>query len=457
MKYSFIISILLFFVLACSSEENKSIIGKWKATDEHNGQIDKYVFNIEEGLFGGLNGSIKTYINDSAIPTTQINNIDYKHPNFTFYINSGGMKIQFTGKVSNNKLIGKFSYSDPSIKPKELILSKITENIERKIYKYTKPESVQFKTSSLSDVNMNTEIISNLIQKINNGNFGEINSILIYKNHKLVLEEYFNGFNHTKLHHIQSCTKSITSLLIGITIDMGFIKSVDEKVVKYLPEFKFADGWENISIKNLLTMSSGVEWIKKDHNSIWDKDEGVASILHKPIVVSPGTKFDYNSAMQVLAKVIENATRTDLIKFAKENLFTPLNIKEFKWEKSDIDSLPLCNGALFLLPIDLLKIGQLILQKGKFNNKQVISENWIHESTKVQIKVPNNRGDNYGYLWWISTKGERKVFAHGIGGQFIFIIPQHNLIVVTTGNNIYNNKRLASFEMLNDYILQSMK
>jgi len=456
MKFSCIISILLFFALACSSEENKSIIGEWEATDEHNGQIDKYVFNIEEGFFGGLNGSIKTYINDSALPTTQINQIDYKHPNFTFYINPGGMKIKFTGIVSNNKLIGKFSYSDPSIKPKELVLSKTTKNIERKIYQYTKPESVQFNTSSLSDVNMNTEIISNLIQKINDGDFGETNSILILKNNKLVLEEYFNGFNHSKLHHIQSCTKSITSLLIGIAIDKEIIKSVNEKVEKYLREFKFAKGWENVSIKNLLTMSSGVEWVKKNTNSIWDKDKGVASILNKPIVVSPGTKFEYNSAMQVLAKVIENATKTDLIKFAHENLFTPLNIKEFKWERSKIDSLPLCNGALFLLPIDMLKIGQLILQKGKFNNKQVVSENWINESTKVQIEVPDNRGDNYGYLWWISTKGERKVFAHGIGGQFIFIIPQHNLIVVTTGNNIHNNKRLASFEILNDYILQSM-
>jgi CubicO group peptidase (beta-lactamase class C family) len=456
MKLFITISFVLFLTLSCSEEKNQPLIGEWSAVDEHNGQIDKYIFTIEESIFGNLSGSIKTYINNSALPTTKINQIDYKHPNFTFYIISSGLKIQFAGNISGNTMLGKFSYSDPKIEPKKLILTKSEKN-NNIIYKYSTPAEDQFPTANLADVKMNEEKITKLVQKTLEGGFGEMNSLLILKDNKLVLEEYFNEFDRNKLHHIQSCTKSITSILIGLAIDKGFIRSVNEKIITYLPGLKYVNGWENVSIKDLLTMSSGVEWIKEDPNSFWDKDDGVASILEKSIKNQPGSKFDYNSAMQVLALIIENATKTNLIKFAEDNLFFPLNIKNYKWGKSEIDNLPLCTGALYLLPIDMLKIGQLILQKGKFDNKQVISENWINESTKEQIKVPNNRGDNYGYLWWIGTEENRKIYAHGIGSQFIFIVPKYELIVVTTGNNIYNNKYLASFEMLNDYILKSIE
>jgi CubicO group peptidase (beta-lactamase class C family) len=146
-----------------------------------------------------------------------------------------------------------------------------------------------------------------------------------------------------------------------------------------------------------------------------------------------------------------------LEKFAEQYLFHQLEINDYRWQKSEIDSIPLCTGALKLRSPDMAKIGQMVLQGGRYKNNQVVPENWISESTKVQIEVPNNRGDQYGYLWWVGTKSPRTFYAHGMGSQFIFVVPACKLVVITTGNNFDNNEQLSPFEMLNDYVLKSIE
>jgi CubicO group peptidase (beta-lactamase class C family) len=452
--------LILIIVFSCSNTGKSPLAGRWEATDMRHGETDLYVFTIKEKKPGVFAGQIETRMGGAALPAMPINQIEYEHPNFRFVVNSGDMVITYSGKISDDlsQLIGCFEYSNPEIPKKELTLSRKTPyNPVVAEYKYMKPTSDEFSTASIDEAKLDVKIMDKLLQKTAQGEFGEINSLIILKNGKLVVEEHYNGFKSNQLHQLQSCTKSLTSLLVGIAIDKGFIKSVDDKLLLYLPDSEYAAGWENVTIRHLLTMSSGVEWIKDDPNSPWDKDEGIASILLKPAIGNSGVGFNYNSAMQVLAGVLVNATRMELEKFAEQNLFQPLKIDNYKWQKSEMDSLPICTGALKLRSLDMAKIGQMVLQGGHFKGNQVISENWISESTKVQIEVPNNKGDHYGFLWWVGTKSPQIIYAHGMGSQFIFIVPDMELVMVTTGNNFNNNKHLSPFEMLNDFVLRSVE
>lgn len=446
--------LLLFLFLNVStflSGSNSPLAGIWIGVDMHDGRKDTYTFTIKENKAGEFTGYIETEMDGALLPRMPFSKIEYNHPDFKLFINAGDLLITYAGRMSEDlsQLDGSFKYSDPEIPEKKLFLTRKTnEKLSESGYQYKQPVSKVLPIASLNESDPDRTKITKLVNDINQGKYGEINSLLVFRDGKLVLEEYFNGFDSGQLHQLQSVTKSITSLLIGIAIDKGYIDSADDKVVFYFDDYKYAKGWETVTIRHLLTMSSGVEWIKDDPDSPWDKDESIADMLKKPVTGKTGMEFNYNSAMQILAGIIEKSTKMELERFAEKYLFQPLEIKDYLWQASISDTLPLCTGSLKLRPVDMVKIGMLVLNKGRFDEKQVISENWINASTKVQIEVPGNKGDHYGYLWWIKTTSPQCIYAHGFGSQFIFVIPESNLVITTTGNNMYNNQDMKPFQML---------
>lgn len=444
------------FFSSCASSGNSPITGVWHGEDVHNNQTDNYTFTIKETRNGTFTGLIEMKMDGALLPRMEINKIEYSLPNFIFTINNGSLTITYSGSMSDDfdQLLGSFEYSNPELPKKQLILKREFpfEPVSND-YSYRKPSDGAFPTASVDEEKIDRKSIVNLLRKIGQGEFGEINSFLVIKNGKLVVEYYYNGFDRDKLNQLQSCTKSVTSILIGIAIDKGYIKSVNDKVISYFPNIECADGWENVTIRHLLTMSSGIEWLRDDSNSPWDKDEGTIAVFQKPIVGRTGTEFNYNSAMQILGALLENATGMKFEKFAKQFLFEPLEIDKYEWQKSLIDSIPLCTGSLKLRPVDMAKIGLLVLNKGMFDGTQVVTEKWILESTSQHIEVPKNRGDNYGYLWWVKTRTPKYIYAHGLGSQFIFVVPGLNMVVVTAGNNFYNKKDTGPFKMLEKYLL----
>lgn len=459
MRFRSIIVLIVFLQLSNTLAFCKSqLVGTWIGVDTFDHRTDTYTFQIKEKKDGSFTGFIETKMDGAMLPRMTITKIKYNHPDFSCVIKSGDLVITYSAKMSDdyNRLVGYFEYSDPEILKKELILRRqINDEFSLSEYHYKKPTSTTFPVASIGEVKLHERIINDLLQSTTNGEFGEINSLIIIKDNKLVVEEYFNGFSSNQLHQLQSCTKSITSLLIGIAIDKGYINSVEDKVLSFYKNYDFAEGWENVTIRDLLTMSSGVQWINEDQNSLWDKDEKISSLLLHPITGNTGVDFNYNSVMQVLAGILEYSTGMKLEEFAQLNLFQPLEIKDYAWQLSKVDSIPLCTGSLKLRPIDMAKFGLLVLNNGIFHNIRVLSEKWINESTKVQIEVPNNRGHDYGYLWWVKTRSPRYIYAHGLGSQFIFIVPELELVMVTTGNNFYNNQDLSPFKMIEKYILKN--
>ncbi|KAA3656767.1 MAG: class C beta-lactamase-related serine hydrolase [Calditrichaeota bacterium] len=328
------------------------------------------------------------------------------------------------------------------------------------IYTYTIPEQIDdgWETASLADVGLDEQTISDGLIRIHLGLYKRVHSVLIIKDDKLVLEEYFSGvnsdgysteFNRSMRHFLASDTKSITSALMGIAIDQQFIQSEDERVLPYFPQYHDVhnDQKERFTIEHFLTMSAGLqfdEWSypysdeRNDHVAMNQSSDPVHFALALPMEAEPGTEFTYNSGLPItLGKIIENASLMPLDEFAETYLFTPLGISDYTWWRYPNGTFQ-AGGGLDMLPRDMAKFGYLYLNEGKWQGEQIISSEWIEKSIQNHIAINSNW--NYGYLWWlrtyeIDTHSYASYAARGWGGQYIHVFPELNMVVVFTGGN----------------------
>ena len=283
------------------------------------------------------------------------------------------------------------------------------------------------------------EFMEKILSGIRSGEYGRINSFLIARDNKLICDEYFFGYKVNDIHPIESCTKSITSLLVGVALDNGLINSTEDPIYNIFPEYGHLEKglYKDITIKHLLCMKSGYN---PQNDELFRSDNRIKFALERGILDKPGSTFRYDGGnTEILGAIIKATSGAFADDYAKKHLFDPLNIKHFDWEIAKQEGYPSMAGSLHLLPRDMVKIGLLVLNKGVFNGQQIVSESWISESTNVhtQTHIP---GDNYGYQWWRLEleSGEKKykvIWANGWGGQFIYIFPEINVVIVTTGHN----------------------
>jgi len=349
--------------------------------------------------------------------------------------------------------------------------------------------------SSLSEVGMDEDMIRKAVGRIYNDKYGEVHSMLIYRNNLLVFEEYYKGhqyqwdapghygefvtWNQEMQHCIHSDTKSITSLCIGIAVDKGFINDVSQSIFEYLPNYQHlkTKQKEKITIEHLLTMTSGLQWeewdvslssIKNDQIGIWFwKDGPINYALGRDLMAEPGTRFNYSGGdIQILVEILKNATGMQLDKFSDKYLFEPLGITSFDWwlvfPTGEIHGA----GGLKLTPRDMIKIGAMMLNEGLWNGEQIISEDWISNCTKpylgsTNIKIPGEDLGKvgYSYTWWTKdftydNDNISMYFAVGWGGQKIIVLPGFDIIIVFTGAN-YTSK-VHEFEIIERFILPAI-
>jgi CubicO group peptidase (beta-lactamase class C family) len=280
--------------------------------------------------------------------------------------------------------------------------------------------------------------------------FRQACSLIVIRHGKLIKEGYArNLVDRTRRTAIWSATKSITSLDLGIARGLGYLQDLDQPIYEIIPEaFKGVEVEKRaITLRHLLTMTSGLDF----------KDDGIHSvsvelsphadatkhpityILKKPMYAKPGETFYYQSANpHLIGAIIQKVTGKTLEQLAVEYLFTPLGIQDFNWE-SDTEGHSFGGFGLFMRPRDMGKIGQLVLQGGVCNETTIIPKEWLSQSTIPQSPVPEDdpewEGAKYGYYWWIFPDlGEGAIAASGHGGQFIFILPQYDLVIVETAN-----------------------
>jgi len=365
-------------------------------------------------------------------------------------------------------------------------------------YTYEPPENINdgLEVGTLEEVNIDSELIEEAVNGINRGKYREVHSILVFKDGKLALEEYFEGhkyqwdapdhhgelvtWNRSMSHVLQSVTKSITSTCIGIAIDKGFIESVHQSIFDYLPEHQplKTDGKDGITIEHLVTMTSGLEWDEwsaplssrdNDIVEIWFEDaeqdkDPVTYALERPLVHEPGTSFTYSGGnMIVLGEIIKYATNMTIDEFSGQYLFEPLEIDSFDWWLLFESGVFETGGGLKTTPRDMIKIGVTFLNGGIWNGEQIISGQWVEKSATpyadnngIDVPGTDKRNVGYSYTWWTKEYPESDMFyAGGWGGQDIFVFPELNAVVVTTGGTYTSSTRTMS--LLERYIIPALR
>jgi CubicO group peptidase (beta-lactamase class C family) len=331
-------------------------------------------------------------------------------------------------------------------------------------YQYTRPDTTKdgWETSALTREGMDAKLVGSMFEKIRTGDYKNIQSVIIVKNGKLVAEEYFprlegdrrqQALRRVSPQEMTSATKSVTSLLIGIAIDQHLIKGVDEEVSTFFPEYAdiFAGADKaKLRLEDLLTMSAGLAWDEwtrpysdplNDHVRMIRSEDPIRFVLERPAVAAPGTTFAYNTGLSItLGQILFKASGLRADKFAERYLFEPLGISDFYFVKYP-DEIVQTGGGLFMRPRDMAKLGQVFLNGGRWKDKQIVSEAWVKASTTNHVDAkqipPAAHGDGYGYQWWLGSSqvGDRVVksySARGRGGQFIFVLPEQQMVVVFT-------------------------
>lgn len=334
-----------------------------------------------------------------------------------------------------------------------------------------------WRTVHAADVGLDSAPLDRLRRDAAGGAFPNLHAILIVKDGALVFEEYFSGYGPDIRQYTASISKSVGSILVGIAMDQGLIPTLaeggpDRPVLELLPEYEdvvWADPIKRrLLLRHVLSMSAGLEWDETsfpydDRRNDWvqarDRDDPVGFTLWKPIVAEPGSEFVYNGGLSILlSRLVQKTAGMRAAEFAERHLFSPLGIADYEWERLP-GGLTDTDGGLHMRPRDLAKLGQLYLNGGEWEGRQIVSRAWVEESTRAHMV--NERMPDYGYQWWCgdfhyADRSAFTYFASGHGGQKLFVFPGLDMVVVIT-HEVFDNPsgEMHNTAILNRYVLPS--
>lgn len=294
-----------------------------------------------------------------------------------------------------------------------------------------------------------------IVDQLNHGAVPGVHSFVAVRYGYVFAESYFQGGSASQPHTLQSVSKSVTSLLVGIARDSGLLASIDAPVLGFFPEYTdlaaVDDAKRALRVRDLLSMRTGMSFWEEPYNGSPLQQLNTCAcdwlhfVLDRPMSGAPDQSWAYNSGgVIVLGGVIHAVAGVPADEFARQVLFAPLGISQWSWIKGQPNGLPHMGGGLYLRSSDLARIGYLILKRGDWKGKRLVSENWIEASTaRVTTTTPSYfpRATDYGFLWWLFPRNgltgppsgdDYIVAASGSGGQWMFIDRAKNLVVVFT-------------------------
>lgn len=301
-----------------------------------------------------------------------------------------------------------------------------------------------------------------------------IHSFLIARHGFLVIEQYYNGSSGEYSYQIASITKSVISALTGIAIREGFIADTRQYVSEFLPEYFTSEANQpksEITLQDFLIMSAGFALPEIGSQSDW-----IQATIDAPLVTAPGKYFWYNSALpHVISSIISKVSGMDTCEFAYQYLFEPMDITLEYWDR---DPQHFFNGAagMYLTPREMAEFGQLYLNRGQWNGTQVLPAAWVDESFQAYVHVPHQSEVDpdadwwlaaevtgyddefdYGYYWWINSIDGHTIYtAIGWGGQKIHVIPDLDMVIVTTSDPRQSNQIIDSFGWIENYVIPAI-
>jgi len=340
-------------------------------------------------------------------------------------------------------------------------------------------------------------VLDELDAEFASGEHGYIDGVMIFRNGHLVYEKAYENdydrlfedrdqtrwqynyydpdwhpyFERSRLHTMQSISKSVTSALIGIAIRRGEIPGVDIPVMPYFDDYDPVDTdprRQVMTLRDLLTMTAGIDWDESTvtytdpRNScaaMENSEDWIRYVLDQPMRAAPGEEFEYNSGVSVmLAHILLKATGEHADAYARRHLFGPLGIDSFYWKKTPTGLVD-TEGGLYLEPEDLAKFGYLYQNAGMWNEQRILPEGWVAATMEPAIQVPGEVF-SYGYQWWLLPyEGETHSWVYtglGYGGQRLLVIPEYDLIAVFTGWNIYD-KPAFSAQIASERVLRAVR
>ena len=351
------------------------------------------------------------------------------------------------------------------------------------------------KVGTLDEAGIDPDPVLEAARRIGSGKYGEVHSMLIYREEMLVFERYFQGHDYQweaprhygewvnwdgqMLHHAHSVSKSITSLCVGIAVDKGFIRDIHQSIFEYLPDYQYLKTNENqnITIENLLTGTSGLLWaewsaplssMENDQIAMWFHEQGpVDFVLGRPMIAEPGTHFIYSGGnIELLGVIVENASGMPFETFSEKYLFEPMGMDQAEWDLIYPTGEVEAAGGLRITPREMVKIGAMMLNNGVWNGKQIIPSDWIEKCKYPfpacrDIHIPGEDlfDMGYSYAWWtkqIDYKGQviHWYSANGWGGQQIIVLPELNTVLVFTGANY--TRKVKEYKIFERYLLPAL-
>ncbi len=368
----------------------------------------------------------------------------------------------------------------PYLKGTEILYGSIIAEGEIKIIvpkikideKLVKIQAIKpLKDWQVSASKIDTAAVEEMNRKIATHTYKNVTSVVVIKDNKLLIEEYFNGANRNTLHDTRSVGKSFASTILGIAIKDGYIKSEAQSLKDFynLKDFQnYSSSKDSIILKDLLTMSSSFEGSDINSESLGNEENmyptsnWVAFTLNLPIDKAKvsGKQWDYFTAgVVLLGDVINKSVPNGLEKYAGKNLFQPLGIKKYKWQFTP-QKVANTAGSLKLSSLDFAKFGQLYKNEGTWNGKQILTKDWVRKSLSHQIMISKN--EYYGYLFWNKTYTVKDVnyevyYSSGNGGNRIFIFKDQPIVIVITStayNTPYGDKQID--QIMQDYLIKAI-
>lgn len=319
---------------------------------------------------------------------------------------------------------------------------------------------------------------------VRNGVYPNLDAIVISQHNKIVFQKYYNTQRKDSLHDIRSAFKSITSILIGIALDKGFVKNLNQKVYDFFPNYQKPTVWDkrkdSLTIEYLLTMKSGFnceEWNgnKDCEDEMETTNDWIKFCLDLDLKNSPGSKWDYTSInAMILSGIIANSSGMSVSEFSEKYLFNPLKIAKYRWTKDAIGHETTA-GSFYISPTDMLKIGELVLNNGVYIGKRIVSAKWIEQMTQKvtliedfsNVRISKNKQaipqpTYYGYMWYNEQVKTEKldynlIFASGNGGQYIMVVKELDLVVAFMGNSYNSSKSKLPFDVMIKYVLPAFQ
>jgi len=422
-----------------------------------------YELRFEEGVFSGRAYLVKDGRHFSEIPVTGVmfdgSAIEIGMEPYSLYRGKADLEgRRIVGGIPGGERYEELNLTRVEARQWPMIRPRPTPAPEETTPVGTRPaeRDDSWTTAAPSEVGIDPAAVEETVQAILAGEAGALHSFLVVRDGSLVVEEYFYGWGRNDLHQFASCTKSVTSLLVGIAIDQGLVSGVDARLLDFFPEYSevVGRGWEGLRLEHWLTMTAGLDWTESERRIPPQGTDRFADILGRNVVVPPGERFRYvDRNMNLLPGVLAQATGVRADEFAAEHLFAPLGITEWDWEKRSWQGHPDMIGSLELRPRDLAKLGQLVLEEGSWQGRRVVSAEWIRESTRVHV-AQAQFGMDYGYLWWRrdSPLGPMTL-ASGSGSHFIMVVPNARMVMVTTAGNQFNQQHDAVHRVIEQYLV----